>query len=118
MPLTQQQALDIVLKERDYQDKNFNPDEIRPSGLTRVQEHLCPTVHLAMIASYVEDARDCWTFNKTTTNTIEANREHNPPETGSVAATQQIAKVAAMAMALRALERIGVSDHLLTKGLR
>lgn len=115
MPLTQQQAIDIIKAEREYQDKNFDPNDKLPSGLTRAQRDSEVNSHIDLILGYAQDAQSCWVFNKKTTNIIDSNRQHDP-ETGNLAALQQIAKIAAIA--LRALERVGFSEKLLEKGLR
>ena len=115
MPLTQEQAIDIIKKEREYQDKTFDPNAVLPSGLTRAQRDSEINSHLDLILGYAQDAQNCWVFSTKTTNAVEGNREHDP-EKGNLAALQQIAKIAAIA--LRALERVGFSEQLLEKGLR
>ncbi len=113
--LTRNQAIDVIETERTYQDKTFSPYQVLPSGLTREQRDSEVLPHLALIQGYAEDAFKCWVFSRATTNAVEPNREHTA-EVGNLAALQQIAKIAAIA--LRALERVGFADQLLTKGLR
>lgn len=99
--LSQTEALEIIIAERLYQDKTYNPDKVLSSGLTRQQRDLDVTSHLTMLDTYLRKAQDAWT---TTTNGE------------SLPSLQQIAKIAAIA--LRALERAGGSEQLLVSGLR
>ena len=105
MPLTREQAFDIIAKERDYQDKTFDPNQKLDSGNTRLQRDAEVLPHLVLLQSYVTEAMADWTFS-----------HKRGYASGSLPALQQIAKIAAIAE--RALERVGFSEQLLSKGLR
>ena len=89
----------IIDTERAYQDRTYNPDEVLSSGCTRRQRDLDVTSHLVLLDVYVKKAMEAWL----------AKGDNKP-------SLKQIAKVAAIAV--RALERAGGSDALLTEGLR
>lgn len=97
--MTREQALKVVIGEREYQERTFDPNEVMSSGVTRGQRDLDVTSHMVLLDAYVEKAKSAWV-----------------PKGSNLSALQQIAKVAAIA--LRALERAGGSEELLVKGLR
>lgn len=103
--MTFEEAVEIVKKEREYQDILFDPTQKLDSGNTRQQRDAEVLPHLVLIDSYVRDAMDCWTFS-----------HKRGYASGSLPALQQIAKIAAIAV--RALERVGFSEQLIEKGLR
>lgn len=89
----------LIDTERNYQDQNYNPDEVLTSGATRRERDLDVTSHLVMLDLYLNKAKNDW--NK---------KGDNGP------ALKQVAKIAAIAV--RALERAGGSEVLVTEGLR
>lgn len=93
------QAVDVVAKERVYQDNTYNANEVLSSGVTRLQRDLDVTSHLVLLDQYIEKAKIAW-----------LTKGDNRPS------LKQIAKIAAIA--IRALERAGGSEVLLTEGLR
>lgn len=99
MGLNRDQVLEIVNTERSYQDLTYNPQQVLTSGATREQRDLDVTSHLVLLDVYVEKAKEAWL----------AKGDNRP-------ALKQIAKIAAIAV--RALERAGGSEALLTEGLR
>jgi hypothetical protein len=101
MGMTQEQAVALVLRERVYQDKTYQPDRVLSTGVTRQARDLDPTAGITMLSAYVRKAEDAWV---------------NMKDGDSTLAIQQVAKIAAIA--LRILERSGGSEKLLTAGLR
>lgn len=99
MPLSRGQVFDIIETERSYQDANYNADEKLSSGSTRAQRDIDVTAHLVLLDQYVQKAKEAWLVKG-----------------DNVPSLQQIAKVAAIA--IRAIERAGGSEVLITKGLR
>lgn len=97
--MTRQQVFDIINTERSYQDSTYNPNETLSSGQTRATRDLDVTAHLTLLDQYIEKAKTAWL----------AKGDNRP-------ALKQIAKIAAIAV--RAIERAGGSDALLTEGLR
>lgn len=97
--MTREQVYQIINTERDYQDKTYEPEKVLQSGQTRQQRDLDVTAHLVLLDAYIEKAKAAWVTPGT-----------NSP------ALKQIAKIAAIAV--RALERAGAADVLLTEGLR
>lgn len=97
--MTRGQVFDIINKEREYQDKTYNPQQVLTSGVTREQRDLDVTSHLVLLDQYVFKAKEAWLV-----------KGDNRP------ALKQIAKLAAIAV--RALERAGGSEALLEEGLR
>lgn len=91
----------LIEAERLYQDSTYNPAKMLSSRQTRGERDLDVTPGLVLLDSYVRKAQDAWTDQKTG---------------GSLAALQQVAKIAAIAV--RILERAGGSEILLTSGLR
>lgn len=100
MGLSKQEVFNIIDTERQYQDATYNPEQMLSSGVTRRTRDLDVTPGLVMLDTYVRKAQDAWTGQKGS----------------SLAAMQQIAKIAAIAV--RILERAGGSDELIFKGLR
>ena len=97
--MNRQQVYGLIDQERNYQDVNYNPDAVLTSGATRRQRDLDVTSHLVLLDLYVTKAKEAWNV-----------KGDNRP------ALKQIAKLAAIAV--RALERAGGADVLLTEGLR
>jgi hypothetical protein len=98
--LSRKKVYDVIDRERNYQDAEYNPDAKTSSGLTRRERDQEVIVGIAMLREYVNKASDVWVGTK-----------------GSqFPAIQQVAKIAAIAV--RVLERAGGSEELLTKGLR
>lgn len=97
--MTREQAFEIITKERDYQDRTYNPNEVLSSGATRGQRDIDVTAHMVLLDLYIAKAKEAWNV-----------KGDNLP------ALQQIAKIAAIAT--RAMERAGGADKLLTTGLR
>lgn len=93
------QAYQVIDDERTYQDKAYDPDELLTSGSTRAQRDNDVTSHLVLLDLYLQKAKEAWNV-----------KGDNRP------ALKQIAKVAAIAV--RAMERAGGADALLTEGLR
>lgn len=89
----------IIDTERAFQDTNYDKDAVLTSGVTRGQRDLDVTSHLVLLDIYVNKAKEAWL----------AKGDNRP-------ALKQIAKVASIAV--RALERAGGADVLLTEGLR
>ncbi len=92
------EAIAVVSRERVYQDKTYDPDQVLSSGLTRRQRDMEITSHLVLLDQYVEKAKAAWL-----------------PAGNSTAALKEVAKIAAIA--IRALERVANGDELAT-GLR
>lgn len=99
MALNREQVIGIIETERQYQDANYDANALLSSGVTRGQRDLDVTSHLTLLDIYVDKAKKAWL----------AKGDNKP-------SLKQIAKVAAIAV--RALERAGGSDALLTEGLR
>lgn len=99
MGLTRCNVFGIIDGERNYQDITYNPQETLTSGVTREQRDLDVTSHLVLLDTYISKAKDAWL----------AKGDNRP-------ALKQIAKIAAIAV--RALERSGGAEALLTEGLR
>lgn len=97
--LSSTDAIDLIIDERMYQDSTFVADEVLSSGITREVRDRDVTPHLVLLDQYVEKAKAAWV-----------------PKGSNLAALQQIAKIAAIAM--RALENCGGSEKLLEAGLR
>lgn len=97
--MTREQVFQIINKERDYQDTTYEPNKVLQSGQTRQQRDLDVTAHLVLLDAYVRKAKDAWVIPGTNTPALK-----------------QIAKIAAIAV--RALERAGGADILLSEGLR
>lgn len=93
------QAFDIVYQERNYQDSFVPAGEVLPSGQTRAERDKGLTPHLVLLQVYTQKAMEAWT--------VKGN---------DIQALKQVAKIAAIAV--RALEKVGNSDVLLTEGLR
>ena len=98
MALVRSDVFDIINKERDYQDANYNPEEVLSSGQKRGVRDLDVTPHLVMLDLYIRKAQEAWNV-----------KGDNKP------ALQQVAKIATIAV--RALERAGKSEAL-KEGLR
>ena len=91
--LRQHQVVELMAKERQYQDKTWPRDARR-----RVMYgFLAP--HLVLLRAYLGKAEAAWTSSK-----------------GNLAGLQQVGKIAAIA--LRALEETEGSEELIEKGLR
>lgn len=97
--MTRQQVFAIIEKERQYQDSVYDPEAIVASGQTRAQRDLEIATSITMLEVYIRKAGDAW-----------VNLGSN------LLALQRVAKIAAIAV--RALERAGGSEKLLTNGLR
>lgn len=93
------QIYGIIDKEREFQDGTYSPNEKLTSGATRAQRDLDVTSHLVLLDIYLNKAKNDWNV-----------KGDNRP------ALKQIAKIGAIAV--RALERAGGSEALLTEGLR
>ena len=91
--LRQHQVLELMAKERQYQDKTWPEDERRRISYRRLAHHLI------LLDVYVQKAKLQWATNE-----------------GDFTALQQVGKVAAIA--LRALEMTEGSEKLLEEGLR
>jgi hypothetical protein len=96
--LTKHQVVNLILQEREYQDRKFRADEVLQSGISRLQRDQDVTPHLVLLDSYIRKAKDTWTNGG-----------------GSIESLKEIAKIAAIAF--RALERVGGGTVLL-QGLR
>jgi hypothetical protein len=97
--MNREQIFNLINDERAYQDRSYNPEETLTSGATRRQRDLDVTSHLILLDLYINKAKVDWNV-----------KCDNRP------ALKQIAKIAAIAV--RALERAGGADALLTEGLR
>lgn len=99
--LNQDQVFSIISKEREYQDKAYNPTEKLSRGLgpTRADRDKDVTAHLVLLDLYLAKAKEAWNVKG-----------------DNVPALQQLAKLAAIAV--RALERSAASEVLLSEGLR
>lgn len=97
--LNRDQVFNLINTERSFQDGVYNPDELLTSGATRKQRDLDVTSHLVLLDLYLNKAKVDWNV-----------KGDNRP------ALKQIAKIGAIAV--RALERAGGSEALLTEGLR
>lgn len=91
----------IIDREREYQEANYNPNQVLSSGVTREIRDKDVTAHLTMLDTYLRKAQDSWTNLKKGDNTESL---------------RNVAKIAAIAV--RALERAGGSERLLEVGLR
>ena len=98
--MERQDAFVVVSREREYQDKTYNPQQVLASGLTREQRDKDVMGHLVMLDTYVRKAQDAWTNGNGS----------------SFESLRQIAKIAAIAV--RAIERCADSERLVTEGLR
>lgn len=98
--LHRNQVFDLINKERNYQDTNYDPNFVLSSGQTREQRDLEVSPGVLMLEAYTRKAADAWVNTKGT----------------NLSTLQQVAKIAAIAV--RILERAGGSEELLTKGLR
>ena len=98
--LTREQVFELINKEREYQDRNYDPAYVLTSGQTRAQRDLEVSPGVLMLEAYSRKAADTWI------NTVGTN----------LPTLQQVAKIAAIAV--RILERSGGSSELLEKGLR
>jgi|SRR5688572_306036 len=98
--MTREQIFGIIEKEREYQDRNYSPDEALSGGVgpTRRERDRDVTSHLVLLDLYIQKAKEDWNV-----------KGDNRP------ALKQIAKIAAIAV--RAMERAAGSDALL-EGLR
>lgn len=99
MGLNREQVFGLINSERAFQDGVYNPEEVLTSGATRKQRDLDVTSHLVLLDLYLNKAKNDWNV-----------KGDNRP------ALKQVAKIAAIA--IRALERAGGSEALLTEGLR
>ncbi len=97
--LTINDVFELIVQERGYQDGFYIPGEKLSSGVTRRERDLDVTSHLVLLDLYINKAKVDWNV-----------KGDNKP------ALKQIAKIAAIAV--RALERAGGSEALLTEGLR
>lgn len=97
--MNREQVFEVINKEREYQDINYDPNQVLTSGATRLQRDLDVTSHLVLLDIYVQKAKEAWLV-----------KGDNKP------ALKQIAKVAAIAV--RALERAGGADDAVKDGLR
>lgn len=93
------QIYSIIDAEREFQDGTYNPNEKLTSGATRAERDRDVTSHLVLLDIYLNKAKNDWNV-----------KGDNRP------ALKQIAKIGAIAV--RALERAGGSEALLTEGLR
>lgn len=93
------QVYSLIDAERAYQDRTYDPNEVLSSGQTRGTRDLDVTAHMVLLNLYISKAQEAWNV-----------KGDNRP------ALKQIAKIAAIAV--RALERAGGADVLLTEGLR
>lgn len=100
--LTREQVFSLINTERDYQDLNYDPDELLSGngGITRRQRDLNAAPGILMLVDYSRKATDAW-----------VNTKGN-----QVPSLQQVAKIAAIAV--RILEQAGDSQQLLQLGLR
>lgn len=98
--LSREQVYNLIDTEREYQDYNYQPNQITSSGLSRRDRDLEVGPGLVMLSTYIRNAEDAWVTQKG----------------DSTKSLQQIAKLAAIAV--RILERAGGSEALLAKGLR
>lgn len=98
--LSSAQVSQILADERAYQDETYSPKEMLSSGQTRAERDLDVTPGLTLLSAYVRKAEDAW-----------VNRKGS-----DLAALQQIAKIAAIAVHI--LETAGGSEALLNAGLR
>lgn len=99
MGISREAVYKIIDTERDFQDKTYDPNQTLTSGATRGQRDLDVTSHLVLLDVYVNKAKEAWL----------AKGDNRP-------SLKQIAKVAAIAV--RALERAGGAEALVTEGLR
>jgi hypothetical protein len=97
--MNRQQIYGIIDGEREFQDSMYNPHEKLTSGATRAERDRDVTSHLVLLDIYLNKAKNDWNV-----------KGDNRP------ALKQIAKIGAIAV--RALERAGGSEALLTEGLR
>lgn len=97
--MTREQAFEIVINERTYQDSFVPETETVGSGITRADRDKEVPPHILLLEAYAAKAREAWIVKG-------SNKQ----------ALQQIAKCAAIA--IRAMERVGNSEELLAGGLR
>lgn len=97
--LTRPEVFSIIDEEREFQDRNYDPDEVVSSGLTRRDRDKEVSVGIAMLTAYIARAQQTW---------ISVKGDNLP-------ALQEVAKIASIAV--RIMERAGESDRL-KKGLR
>jgi len=100
MGMNREEVYDIINEEREYQDKNYNPDAVTSSGQTRRQRDLEVAPGVLMLQQYAHNAGHTWI------RTVGTN----------LPTLREVAKIAAIAV--RILERAGGSEALLTQGLR
>lgn len=100
MGMNRQQVFYLINAEREYQSRNYNPDETTSSGQTRRERDKDVAPGVLMLNAYTHKAAQIWV------------------STGgdNLATLQQVAKIAAIAV--RILEQAGGSELLLEKGLR
>jgi hypothetical protein len=96
--MTTTEVFEIIKRERQFQDINYNSEEKLSSGQTRAVRDLDVTSHLVLLDLYITKAKEAWNV-----------KGDNLP------ALQQIAKIGAIVV--RAMERAGRSEEL-KKGLR
>lgn len=98
--LDREKVFELINAEREFQDKNYDPNFMLTSGQTREQRDLEVAPGVLMLKEYSDKAGQAWVSTK-----------------GSNLTTlQQVAKIAAIAV--RVLERAGGSEELLKVGLR
>lgn len=100
MTMTRKEVYEVIDNEREYQDRNYNPEQRTSSGVTRRERDYDVAPGICMLEVYCRKAGDAWVNTKGT---------QHP-------ALQQVAKIAAIAV--RILERAGGSEKLLETGLR
>jgi hypothetical protein len=100
MGMNREQIYSLIEIERNFQDANYNPNEILTSGATRGQRDLEVAPGILMLEAYADKAKSSWVGTKGS----------------NLPALQQVAKIAALAV--RILERCGGSEELLNEGLR
>lgn len=100
MGMTREEVFGLIESEREYQDRNYDPDTKTTSGLTRRERDLDVAPGVLMLNAYTHKAAQIWI------GTVGTN----------LPTLQQVAKIAAIAV--RILERAGGSEALLEKGLR
>lgn len=98
--LDRQEVFELINDEREFQDQNYNPNELLSTGVSRGVRDLDVSAGILMLSAYVRKAEEAWVNTKGT----------------NLPALQQVAKIAAIAV--RILERAGGSAALLEKGLR
>lgn len=98
--LTRTEVFGLINAEREYQDRNYDPDSHTSSGLTRRERDLDVSPGVLMLQAYAHKAGMTWV------QTVGTN----------LPTLRQVAKIAAIAV--RILERAGNSEELLEKGPR